>query len=228
MTSIALKSFMQSMEEIKTLLTLLPSGNLRKNRAASDAINRAATVLLVSHFENYLKSLAEEFIEDVSQSGKCVETISQGLRELYFQPRLDEILRCNNPQQRMRLNQKLEEFNCLWKNGAKLPPRLLEARVLSRTITAARSEVIDQLFSYFGADKNQPVTAGSIDIKIPNEGPTVANIRRSLEDIIGCRNRIAHGDRDAIPTDQDVKRYRLFLEEFARRLDKQEESLRSP
>ena len=30
MTSIALKSFMQSMEEIKTLLTLLPSGNLRK------------------------------------------------------------------------------------------------------------------------------------------------------------------------------------------------------
>lgn len=77
------------MEEIKTLLTLLPSGNLRKNRAASDAINRAATVLLVSHFENYLKSLAEEFIEDISQSGKCVETISQGLRELYFQPRLD-------------------------------------------------------------------------------------------------------------------------------------------
>lgn len=202
-------------KEVKVLLELIdhPSvGQLQKN-----AVCRSATVLLVSHFESFVKSLAEEFIDTISTGNVQAKAIPVGIRELHSRPRMEEIVASPDQKQRENLFRKYVDVNCLWVDEAKPPKGLLEASKLRRTVTSAKSDVIDSLFKLMGAES--PVCDGDIDVAYGDEDPEPVTIRLMLRDVTKCRDDIAHGNNGRMPTPQDVARYRSQLLALAQRLE---------
>jgi hypothetical protein len=187
------------------------------NEALASAVQRSACVLLVSHFEGFLKELGEEMVGTLIDAEPQMRKLPQALKELHSLPRLEEIARCNNSQQRHALLKRLDEIAILWNPTAKVDRQRLNPSVVSRTVTSAQPDVIDELFTTFGA--NTAVCDGDVDVIDPQTGDTSpVNIRTRLDEIIKCRNDIAHGVADRKVTHADVDRYVAFLDTLAKRL----------
>jgi hypothetical protein len=229
----AFEEFTNGIAEVRTLLSLCQPDNKSDDHGDPDkdieterqnAVCRASTVLLVSHFESFLKTTAEEYIDAISIGGIVSKSIPVGIRELHTIPRMEDIIRAPDSALRGPLFKKIADYNCLWVDDAKPPPRLLKASLLRRVVTNSDSEVIDKLFSIMGAPS--PVCDGDIDVLLEDENaPTPVNIRLMLRDVVKCRNDIAHGDVSRKPTPEDVDRYILKLEVLARRLEAKATSL---
>lgn len=217
----AFNDFSSGIAEVRTLLSLCTGEAKHEDvlgDARSNAICRAATVLLVSHFESFLKTTAEEFIDAIATGDVTSRAIPVGVKELHSIPRMEEILATNNTNQRVVLFGKIAEYNCLWVADAKPPPRLLKSEILRRVVTNPGSQIIDTLYTLMGA--STPVCDGDIDVELADQGaPAPVNIRLMLRTVVECRNDIAHGDVTRIPTSEDVDRYIRQLEAFARRLE---------
>jgi hypothetical protein len=215
----AFEEFAMGIMEVRTLLSLASTGDGASDDVTTrnNAVYRAGTVLLVSHFESFLQKTAEEFIDSISTGDVQSKAIPRKLRELYSLPRMEEILKSQNETQRAALLTRLTEVNCLWTEQAKPPRTLLKPQTLSRTVASANSEIIDNLFSLMGSRSN--VCDGDIDVVMSDENEaTPFNIRLLLRDVTECRNDIAHGDSSRTPTQEDVNRYIRQLETLARRL----------
>lgn len=222
----AFDEFTSGIAEVRTLLSMCHPNSTREERDGpqkedeaerQNAICRASTVLLVSHFESFLKTIAEEYIDAISGGGIASKAIPIGIRELHIIPRMEDIIRAPNSNHRAPLFKKITDYTCLWVDDAKPPARLLKASLLSRIVTNSDSDVIDKLFFTMGA--SAPVCDGDIDVQLGDENtPTPVNIRLTLRDVVKCRNDIAHGDVSRKPTPEDVDRYILKLEALARRL----------
>jgi hypothetical protein len=212
------KVFESGLHEVQLLSLQDPTRTrLGGDEALAAAIQRSATVLLVSHFEGFLKELAEEMVTVVTDARPAMAQLPQALKELHSLPRLEEIARCNDLQQRHVLLKRLEEVAVLWNPMARADKHKLSIRTVSRTVTSAQPEVIDLLFLNFGS-VNAPCD-GDLDIPDPASGDaTPVNIRTRLHEIVKCRNDIAHGVADRKVTHADVDRYVAFLAALARRL----------
>lgn len=214
----ALENFEAGVAEVALLLDVAevdpPEGTPKDDRA--NAVHRACVVLLVSHFESFLKTLAEEFTDVVGGGHLESRQIPRGVRELHTLPRLKEVLECGDDTQRGVLLKKLQPLMVLWNDSAKPPPGTLKASTLSRQVTNAYSETIDDLFSLMGNGDN--VCDGDLDVADENGDVTPINIRYGLTDVVKCRNDIAHGDATRRPTGADVQRYVRFLATMAQRL----------
>lgn len=219
-----LDRFYEGIDEVDLLLSLE-----QDDESASDAaaIRRAAVVLLVSHFEGYLKQLCETYTDTVGTGEVFTRSISRGVRELHTLPRLAEILESNDDVQRHALLKKLSNVTCLWTEDARPPAGTLDADRLSRVVTNADSECIDTLFTVLGLTSR--VCDGDVDLETPDtwEYPYL-NIRLTLRDVVKCRNDVAHGDLSRKPTRGDLLRYMAFLRAFARRLDSKFDTLLRP
>lgn len=216
----SIDDFASGIAEVRTLLSLCRPNDSQvpHTDAAINAICRAATVLLVSHFESFLKATAEEFIDAIATGDIPSRAIPVGVKELHSIPRMEEILASKNENQRVTLLGKIAELNCLWVADAKPPPRLLKAATLRRIVTNPGSDIIDKLFRLMGTA--DPVCDGDIDVELDDQGiPSPVNIRLMLRTIVECRNDIAHGDVTRIPTSLDVDRYIRQLEALSRRLE---------
>jgi RiboL-PSP-HEPN len=221
----AFEQFAAGVAEVRLLLELCSSefAPAVNDVDRDNAVHRASVVLLVSHFESFLKLVAENFTDSVGSGQLESRQIPKGLRELHTFPKFSEILDCNNETQRAVLLKKLQSVMALWNDTAKPSPGTLKASVLSRTVTNADSETIDGLFSLMGSTVS--VCDGDLDIP-DDEGETLpSNIRLGLTDVVKCRNDIAHGDVSRRPTDGDLERYIRFLETLAKRLDRKAAAL---
>ncbi len=221
MSTSSLDQFAAGVAEVDELALCAPDPGT--SLTAYNAVLRAAVVLLVSHFESYLKGLAEEHIDWLGDGQRESRTMPRQLRELYSLPRIEEISRCQDPMQRAALLKKLDELTCLWKDAAKPPRGLLKPSILVRLVTNAGPDVVDTLFDHLG--DNQRACDGEIDFGI-GEDVSSLRIRLALEDVVECRNAIAHGDASRIVTDADLARYRAFLLALSNRLDRKALSLR--
>lgn len=188
-----------------------------------NSVRRASVVLLVSHFESYLKSTAEEFIDSLSSGNLEARRIPVGIRELHTVPKIEEILSSKDAAQRHNLLRKLSAVSMLWNDTAKPAKGSLDARLFSRQVTSARPEKIDNLFELMGSTHS--VCDGDIDIRVGDGETVTSNIRLALDDVVKCRNDIAHGDSSRKPTDNDVERYTEFLVAFAARLERRTQGL---
>jgi hypothetical protein len=219
----AIDSFGTGLEEVRRLLILDPSherdlGTTDQAQEVGAGVRRAAVVLLVSHFEGFLKSLSEEMLDSFNDGDVETKKIPRGVRDLHILPQLSEIVSCKDERQRSTLLAKLPAISSLWNDNAKPSRGTLKAAVISRTVHTADSECIDRLFRTFGIDE---VCSGEIDVRSEaSDSEESHNIRARLHDIVRCRNDIAHGDIDRKPTGDDVTRYIVFLEGFARRLER--------
>ena len=219
--------FDRGVAEVETLLALdragssdLPEeGTLSPDTEISNgaALRRAAVVLLVSHFEGFLKTLAAD-MTDIFNTGEVeAGCIPRALREMQILPKFKRIVAAGDSNQRFALMKKLDNVSALWKNQAKPDAGILDADLVTRVISNAKHECIDALFVIFGEPAG--VCAGEIDVWNPDtERQEPDSIAARLTDIVGCRNDIAHGDMERRPTGQDVRRYVLFLTALSRRL----------
>jgi hypothetical protein len=223
--------FEDGVKEVQALLALAPpdSSDLPVTAAAAGhshagaIVRRAAVVLLVSHFEGYLKRLAEGMVDAVNTGDVEARRLPQGLKNIHILPKLEEIVACGDEVQRASLLVKLDKISSLWKPQSKPPRGTLRVSTVTRIITNADSDCISLLFETFGAEDD--VCAGDVDV-VDGEGVVEShNIRGRLRDLVKCRNDIAHGDADRIPTREDVTRYIAFLTYFAKRLDRKAAAL---
>jgi len=190
-----------------------------------NAVRRASVVLLVSHFESYLKSTAEEFIDALSTGQLEAGRIPVGIRELHTMPKIEEIASTGDSVQRHVLLKKLSTISQLWTDASKPARGTLDARLFGRQVTSARPDKIDSLFTLMGSTYR--VCDGDIDIPNGDGDMTTSNIRLSLNDVVKCRNDIAHGDSSRKPTATDVARYIDFLTSLASRLERLAQGLTS-
>lgn len=219
----ALERYRAGDEEVRLLLELEPSSDADESFTRGNAVRRAAVVLAVSHFEGFLRSLAEEFVDSINAGRLESRRIPIGLREIHTLPRLQEVIATNDSGQRASILKRLSEIAVFWNDAAKPPPGSLDASRLSRTVTSAKAEKIDALFRNMGA--NVDVCDGELDCHGGVDGIVSLNIRLALKDAVDCRNDVAHGDSDRKPTLEDVTRYLLFLGAFADRLQRRADAL---
>lgn len=215
--------FESGLVEVRLLVHLCDEAASHGQADRDNAIYRASVVLLVSHFESYLKDIADRYSDVVNEGKLESRQIPKGMRELHTLPLLREVIESKNDQQRSALMKKLHPIMALWNESAKPPPGLLTSNVLSRAVTSAKGEVIDELFNLMG--HSGLVCDGDLDITLGDGETTTVNIRLSLSDVVKCRNDIAHGDSSRRPTGSDVERYIRFLEAMAGRLERKAEAL---
>lgn len=220
----SLEDFQAGVAEVEVLLKVASTALPGESKSSVDnAVNRACVVLLVSHFESYLKSLAENFSDTIGDGHLESRQIPRGIRELHTLPRLSEILECNSDEQRSILFKKLNPLMALWNDSAKPPCGTINPAVLARVVSNADHHTIDDLFRLMG--NSSKVCDGDLDLTDDSAGTVSVNIRLGLTDVIKCRNDISHGDVSRRPTEEDVKRYVGFLTALAHRLDRKASAL---
>lgn len=220
--------FAEGIREVRILLDtskLTVSGE-REDQASgrANAAQRASVVLLVAHFESFLKSIALEFVDHLAGGVVEARLIPASLRDLHTMSVVQNIQKAKSLDERKAHFRKLERVSVLWKDGAKPPAGTLNAELLSRQVTSAKADKIDDLFKLMGNAQN--VCDGDIDVDIPNSGLKTLNIRYGLRDAIGCRDAVAHGDSERKPTYEDVERYIALLGALANRLDRKAANLK--
>jgi HEPN superfamily RiboL-PSP-like protein len=219
----SLEDFEAGVSEVRLLLEVASATPPGESKSAiGNAVYRACVVLLVSHFESYLKSIAENFSDTIGDGRLESRQIPRGIRELHTLPRLGEIMECNNNEQRSVLLKKLQPLMALWNDSAKPPSGIINSAVLARTVSNADDQTIDDLFQLMGSSSK--VCDGDLDIFEDSDTVSV-NIRFGLADAVKCRNDISHGDLSRRPTEEDVRRYIAFLKGLAQRLDRKASAL---
>lgn len=191
----------------------------------ANAAMRASVVLLVAHFESYLKSVALEFVDYLSTGSIESRAIPAELRDLHTMRAVRHIHESGSLQERTAHFKKLSQVAVLWNDDAKPSPGTLRAELLAREVTSAKPDKIDRLFKLMGGSGQ--VCDGDIDVTLPIFGLSTLNIRRGVLDVVDCRDDIAHGDSNRKPTSQDVERYVTLLEALADRLDRKASELKA-
>ncbi|QTF73310.1 MAE_28990/MAE_18760 family HEPN-like nuclease [Arthrobacter woluwensis] len=210
--------FIEGISEVRVVLNLSTTGNAL-NFETGNALRRASVVLLVSHFESFLKEIAIEFIDEIGTGNLEARALPVGVRRLHTLPVLKSIVECGDSAQQQNLFKKIHDVAALWNDSSKPPRNVLKGELLRRQVTSARPDVIDGLFAMMGSSTG--VCDGDIDVPLADGTDVVpTSIRLSLEDVIRCRNDIAHGDSSRRPTAEDLERYIQFLATLAGRLQR--------
>jgi len=195
-------------------MSLLPETS---SAAQGNAVQRAAVVMLVSHFEGFLQGMAREFVDELNTGELQSRAIPARLRELHTIPKLESVVSSGDATQRRSLLKKIDRVVVLWKDDAKPARGTLEPERLSRVVTNASADVVNELFDLMG--EKRPVCAGEVDVA-EGEDLQAVHIEDFLKDIVSCRNDIAHGDVTRKPTRADVERYIRVLRALADRLNR--------
>lgn len=212
--------FRQGLEEVRRILKLA-NGN-----AATDqdpelpaTLLKGAVVLLVAHFEAYLKSIAEEFSDAALNGERAASRIPMSLRMLHTRALLDEIRSARDEQQLQNLlSKKLVSNSKSWVSSARPDKQAFRDGLLKRQVTNATADCINELFRLMG--ERRSVCDGDVEVSTSEQEDHPVNIALSLRSIVQVRNNIAHGNEHVPLTDLDVQSHVLFIEAFAKRLDR--------
>lgn len=218
----ALDVFTEGTTEVDLLRHLAEQSEGPDSIARANALCRAAVVLLVSHFESFLKSIAEEYVDNVGSAAVEARRVPVGLREIHTLPKLESIVTVRDDTQRSVLLKRLGSIAALWNDDARINKGSLSAATFAKTVTSAKADVINELFNRMGSVAN--VCDGDIDIHGMGGEVFTASIDYSLRDVVQCRNDVAHGKADRKPTPEDIVRYVGFLKSFAERLQRKANS----
>jgi len=220
---VALDVFIDGTTEVDLLRRMAVGAEGEGSAEQTNALCRAAVVLLVSHFESFLKTMAEEFVDVVGTGEVESSQLPRGLREIHTLPQLESILTSGDETQRSSLLKRLGGIAALWNDTAKPPKGALQATTLARIVTSAKPDVVNELFSRMGNIRN--VCDGDIDMTDASGDTSTTNIDLSLQDVVRCRNDIAHGKAERKPTPDDVNRYLQFLRALSERLQRKATTL---
>ncbi|WP_353941854.1 MAE_28990/MAE_18760 family HEPN-like nuclease [Streptomyces sp. HUAS MG91] len=221
----ALSEFIDSLREVETLLAAAPSqplgdGSVSRqshNRDLVNAVNRSAMVMLVAHFEGFVKSALTELIDEISEAEPPTRRLPEGLLELHTRERIQEIFGTAGPDRIHKTRRLFSAYASLWDSDRTVNPRILSARVLTRQFTNARPEVLDSVFSILDVQDVLATMDAHVNQAIMDRGDSATRVKVSvkLEEIVNRRNKIAHGDKSEKPTRFEVEGHLSFLKDVA-------------
>jgi hypothetical protein len=221
----SLAEFKDSLKEVETLLLLNPMKSLDRSQTGSsatgrdvaNAITRSCTVMLVSHFEGFVKAGLTELIDEICRARPPARRLPDGLLELHTRERIQEIFGTDGPDRITRTRRLFNNYASLWEDDKSINPKVLSAKILARQFTSAKPEVLAEVFSLLGVGDLLDRLDRHVNQAILNRGDqgTSVKVNIKLLEIVDRRNKIAHGDRNEKPTPIEVENYMLFLQDVA-------------
>ncbi|MEY9910659.1 hypothetical protein ABIA35_006903 [Catenulispora sp. MAP12-49] len=222
----ALGEFYDSLVEVDILLNqanamaALGTGTPLENetgRALANASTRACVVMLVAHFEGFVKLALTELIDSIREAKPPNRRVPDGLLEIMTRDRLVEIAACEGVERSRRIRKLFTAYGPLWEDGRTINPALMSDRILAKQLTNARPETLDQVFVLLDVAGLTAGIQASLDSEAASSGNGCAafDVRMKLDEIVDRRNEIAHGDRDVKPTAVEVVEYINFLRDVA-------------
>ncbi|MEU4068422.1 MAE_28990/MAE_18760 family HEPN-like nuclease [Streptomyces wedmorensis] len=220
----SLSEFRDSLKEVETLLALNPARPLNKSasvssqeRETANAITRSCTVMLVSHFEGFVKSGLTELIDEICRAKPPARRLPEGLLELHTRERIQEIFGTEGPERITRTRRLFATYSSLWEEDRSINPQVLSAKILARQFTSAKPEVLSSVFSLLGVSDIMDELDTRVNQAIVNRGDQATSVRVhiKLTEIVDRRNKISHGDRNEKPTPVEVESYMTFLTDVA-------------
>ncbi|MEU2209124.1 MAE_28990/MAE_18760 family HEPN-like nuclease [Streptomyces hygroscopicus] len=217
--------FIDSLREVETLLAARPTAPLGSGSTAShtqerelvNAITRACVVMLVAHFEGFVKAALTELIDEICQAKPPARRLPEGLLELHTRERLQEIFGTEGPDRIHRTRRLFTTYAQLWDADRAVNPQLLSAKLLTRQFTNAKPEILEAVFSLL--DVNDVITEADSHVNAAilarGDGATSLKVNVKLTEIVERRNKIAHGDRAEKPTPFEVESYMVFVKDLA-------------
>jgi hypothetical protein len=193
--------------EVRELVNLRPADLPPAVAGPRVAVNRAAVVLLCAHLEGFLEDVVGELVDQLNSSAPRVEDIPLRLRAAHVTGEIDAIAEMTDAASRaQRIERLFRDHGDLW-----LAETLI-SQLRVETITTGMSNPgaseINRLFLSVGLDNildEVTLTDGSDPVRRVNE-------------FVGVRNSIAHGE-DTKVTDDQVDRYVDAVECLGRDLD---------
>lgn len=228
MSASDLESYVEFVDSLREIDTLLAAGSIQERhtgessrqahkRDLANAVTRACVVMLVAHFEGFVKAALTELIDEICEAKPPARRLPAGLLELHTRGRIEEIFGTDGPDRIHRTRALFTTYAQLWEDDRSINPRLLSAKILTRQFTSARPEVLESVFAllddvdlvnYVDAHVNQAIVARG-------DEATSIKVDIKLTEIVDRRNKIAHGDRSEKPTPFEVESYMAFLKDVA-------------
>lgn len=217
--------FIDSLREVETLLATRPSTPLgsgtpdshTQERELINAITRACVVMLVAHFEGFVKASLTELIDEICRAKPPARRLPEALLELHTRERIHEIFGTEGPERIHRTRRLFTTYAQLWDADRTVNPQLLSAKVLTRQFTNAKPEVLEAVFSLL--DVNDVIAEANTHVNLAiaarEDDATSLRVDVKLTEIVERRNKIAHGDRTEKPTPVEVEGYVIFLRDLA-------------
>ncbi|MFF1963366.1 MAE_28990/MAE_18760 family HEPN-like nuclease [Streptomyces sp. NPDC058232] len=217
--------FIDSLREVRTLLAAGPSQPLghkgatdqAQDRELTNALTRACVVMLVAHFEGFIKAALTELIDEICETKPPARRIPDGLLELHTRERIQEIFGTDGPDRIHKTRRLFSTYAPLWDEDRSINPRILSATILTRQFTNAKPEVLESVFALLDVQDVIPQLESHVNQALIARGDEATSIKVAvkLTEIVNRRNKIAHGDRSEKPTQFEVEGYVVFLQDIA-------------
>ncbi|MFK8911303.1 MAE_28990/MAE_18760 family HEPN-like nuclease [Streptomyces sp. YS-3] len=221
----SLSEFNDSLREVETLLAIVPLQPLgvggvaaqAHDRELANAVTRSSIVMLVSHFEGFVKSALTELIDEICEAKPPTRRIPEGLLELHTRGRIEEIFGTEGPERIHKTRRLFSAYASLWDADRTVNPQVLSAKILTRQFTNAKPEILESVFGILDVTDVISQIEVHVNREIAARGDEATRVRveAKLREIVNRRNKIAHGDRTEKPTPIEVLNYITFLKDVA-------------
>lgn len=221
----SLAEFIDSLREVEILLAIAPLQPLGEGGAAAqahdreliNAVTRSCTVMLVAHFEGFVKAALTELIDQICQAKPPTRRIPEALLELHTRGRIEEIFGTEGPERIHKTRKLFSAYASLWDADRSINPQVLSAKVLTRQFTNAKPEILESVFAILDVEDVITRMDDHVNRAISERGDEATRVMVAvkLTEIVNRRNKIAHGDRSEKPTPVEVRNYIVFLKDVA-------------
>jgi hypothetical protein len=211
MSSAALEELERALAEVNDLQRANPTppGGLPQRPKVVRAINRASVVLLHSHFERYLRRVNEEALDLLNEHNIQSDNVPERIRLEHSHVPIVELAVMRWENRANRLTQFVAEDAWLWGEAPRAP---LDSQRLLRWFTSPTPKKLRRFYRMWGIN--------DIFSEITRARNWYVHLEFKIEDLVGKRSNIAHGDFTAEATYQDVASYRKVVWMFSERADR--------
>jgi RiboL-PSP-HEPN len=212
MASDALDAFVEAVGEVRDLERAdpTPPGEPPDNPEITRVVGRASVVLLSSHLERYIRAVNQEAAAVVNSVGPNGTRLPTMLRLLHSRTSVDSMLVTGWEHRESRLREFMLSDGWLWNDALSGP---LTHDWLLTWMKAPTPKNLVRYYRYWGID--------DIFNAITRASHTRDELWLRLDELVGKRNNIAHGDASTEATAADIDSYRLAARRFCERSDKQ-------
>jgi len=186
-----------------------PVGEPPERPEVARVVGRASVVLLSSHFERYIYSLNEEAIELLNESGVVGSVLPEMLRLLHTQTVVDDLFGTQWQHRGEKLNAFVAGEAWLW--GGAMTGELQHKRLVA-WMKSPSPQNLERYFRYWGVK--------DIFAAITRASHTRSELWLRIDELVGKRNNIAHGDLATEATHTDISAYQTAALTFSDRTDR--------
>lgn len=207
-----LNTRLEDIDQIKAAHDAAAGGRRVGRRWNTESLNRAAIVLLASHFEGFLEDLFQECVTAWEAGAIASGRVPRPFVIGSIAPEVHTLARSKDSSERNKALEKLLAKASTFVDAQRpIGAGQLDAKPIVREMGNPTPEHIELFFAHVGVDR---VLDGVGWRHASNE-----TVRRNLRELVDLRNRIAHGEPEVRVVWASVDRYRRYVVGAAQKLD---------